>query len=156
EVPDTEERGRTRWLDPLAAGQLLHDVFRLFFETITARGEKPSVERHADLIEEIAEGQIRIWSERIPPRSELSFGERREELFFACRAFLRLEEEHCREVTPRFFEVPFGMPRAELRARIASREPVAIDAGGGRTFLLRGSIDRVGEGAGGGFPVWDY
>jgi ATP-dependent helicase/nuclease subunit B len=156
DAPETAERDRTRWLDPLAAGQLLHDVFRQFFETITAAGEKPSVARHGALIEEIAAGQIRVWTERIPPRSEISFGERREELLFACRAFLRLEEEHCREVTPRFFEVPFGMPRAELRARIASREPVAIDAGGGRTFLLRGSIDRVDEGADGEFQVWDY
>ncbi|HEY2798460.1 MAG TPA: PD-(D/E)XK nuclease family protein [Thermoanaerobaculia bacterium] len=156
EIPETTERDRLRWLDPLAAGQLLHDVFRLFFETITARGEKPGVERHTALIEEIADGQIRVWTERIPPRSELSFGQRREELLFACRAFLRLEEEHCREVTPRFFEVPFGMPRADLRASIASREPVAIDAGGGRSFLLRGKIDRVDEGADGAFEVWDY
>ncbi len=156
DVPESAERDRTRWLDPLAAGQLLHDVFRLFFETITAQGEKPAVDRHSALIEEIADGQIRVWSERIPPRSELSFGERREELIFACRAFLRLEEEHCREVTPRFFEVPFGMPRADLSAPIASREPVAIDAGGGLSFLLRGKIDRVDEGSDGAFQIWDY
>jgi len=156
DVPESAERDRTRWLDPLMAGALLHDVFRLFFEEITDRGEKPAVDRHGARIAEIAEAQIRVWSERIPPRSELSFGERREELLFACRAFLRLEEEHCREVTPRFFEVPFGMSRADLRSPIASREPVAIDAGGGRSFLLRGSIDRVDEGADGSFQVWDY
>src|SRR5262249_29143878 len=56
----------------------------------------------------------------------------------------------------RFFEVPFGLPRADLRGSIASREAVTIDAGGGRSFALRGSIDRVDEGADGAFQVWDY
>ncbi len=36
EAPETAERDRTRWLDPLMAGSLLHDAFRLFFERITA------------------------------------------------------------------------------------------------------------------------
>ncbi len=156
ELPESTERDRTRWLDPLMAGSLLHEVFRLFFERITALGEKPAVERHAGLIAEIAEAEIRAWREKIPPRSELSFGERREDLLFACHAFLRLEEEHCRTLSPRFFEVPFGLPRADQRAAIASREPVSIAAGAGARFLLRGSIDRVDEAPDGSFHVWDY
>ncbi len=156
ESPETAERDRTRWLDPLMAGSLLHDTFRLFFERITAKGEKPAVARHAALIEEVAEEQIRAWRERIPPRSEIAFSERRAEILFACRVFLQLEEEHCRDVTPRFFEVPFGLPRADLRGPIASREAVSIDAGGGRSFALRGSIDRVDERPDGAFEVWDY
>jgi RecB family exonuclease len=156
EAPETLERDRSRWLDPLMAGSLLHEVFRLFFERITAAGEKPDAARHAVLIEEIADGQIGVWREKVPPRSELSFGERREELLFACRVFLRLEEEHCRTLFPRFFEVPFGLPRADLRASIASREPVSISAGGGKHFFLRGSIDRVDEAEDGTFHVWDY
>jgi ATP-dependent helicase/nuclease subunit B len=33
---------------------------------------------------------------------------------------------------------------------------VPIDLGGGESFLLRGSIDRVDEAADGSFHVWDY
>ena len=156
EPVDVRERDRTRWLDPLAAGSLLHDVFRLFFERITARGEKPEAARHAALLEEIAEGEIRTWREKVPPRSELSFRERREDLLFTCRVFLRLEEEHCRELSPKFFEVPFGLPRADPRGPIASREPVSISAGGGKSFRLRGSIDRVDQAPDGSYHVWDY
>jgi len=156
EPPEQIERDATRWLDPMKAGSLLHEVFRLFFERITGDGEKPSVARHAPLVERLAEGQIRAWRETIPPASELAFEERRQEILFAARTFLRLEEEHCREVSPRFFEVPFGLPKAESRAPIASPDPVPISIGGGQTLLLRGSIDRVDEAPDGTFHVWDY
>src|SRR5262249_45530348 len=55
----------------------------------------------------------------------------------------------------RWFEVPFGMARADARAAIASREPVPIPVDGG-TLPLRGSIDRVDEAPDGSFHVWDY
>ena len=38
----------------MTAGSLLHEVFRLFFERITAAGERPDAARHAALLEEIA------------------------------------------------------------------------------------------------------
>ena len=59
-------------------------------------------------------------------------------------------------MTPRYFEIPFGLPRAEARAAIASREPVSIAIGAGQAFALRGSIDRVDEAPDGSFHVWDY
>ena len=96
------------------------------------------------------------WREKVPPPSELAFGQRRDDILVACRTFLALEEEHCREMTPRFFEIPFGLPRAEARASIASREPVSIATAAGETFALRGSIDRVDEAPDGSFHVWDY
>lgn len=156
EPPKSIERDATRWLDPMMAGSLLHEVFRLFFEKITEAGEKPDAARHAVLIEEIGEGQIRAWREKIPPASELAFEERRGEILFAGRAFLKLEEAHCRQVTPRFFEIPFGLPRAPVRGPVASREAVEIPVGGGRKLALRGSIDRVDEAPDGTFHVWDY
>ena len=155
EPPKELERDTTEWLDAMTAGSLLHEVFRLFFERIVGAGEKPEASRHAALLEEIADAQIAAWREKVPPASELAFGQRRDDILVACRTFLALEEEHCRGVTPRWFEVPFGLPRAEFRATIASREPVAIPLGEG-TFPLRGSIDRVDEAPDGTFHVWDY
>jgi ATP-dependent helicase/nuclease subunit B len=156
EPPRSIERDASRWLDPMMAGSLLHEVFRLFFEKITQAGEKPEAARHAGLIEELAEAQIRGWREKIPPASELAFEERRSEILFAGRAFLKLEETHCRAVTPRFFEVPFGLPRATVRGPVGSRDAVEIPVGGGKNLALRGSIDRVDEAPDGTFHVWDY
>ncbi len=156
EPPKELERDATEWLDPMTAGSLLHEVFRLFFERITAAGEKPEAARHAAALEEIAGAQIAVWREKVPPASELAFGQRRDDILVACRTFLALEEAHCRDVTPRWFEVSFGLARVEPRAAIASREPVPIPLAGGAAFSLRGSIDRVDEAADGSFHVWDY
>jgi ATP-dependent helicase/nuclease subunit B len=156
EPPKELERDATEWLDAMTAGSLLHEVFRLFFERITAAGEKPEAGRHGSILEEIAGAQIEVWREKVPPASELAFGQRRDDILVACRTFLALEEAHCRDVTPRWFEVSFGLARAEARASIASREPVPISLAGGAGFSLRGSIDRVDEAADGSFHVWDY
>ena len=45
EPPKELERDTTEWLDAMTAGSLLHEVFRLFFERITAAGEKPEAAR---------------------------------------------------------------------------------------------------------------
>ena len=156
EAPEEVERDATRWLDAMKAGSLLHEVFRLFFERITAAGQKPQSARHARVDRALAEAQIAAWREKIPPASELAFEERRDEILLTSRTFLALEEEHCREVTPRFFEVPFGLPRAASRSPVASPDPVPIAIGAGQSFLLRGSIDRVDEAPDGTFQVWDY
>jgi RecB family exonuclease len=156
EPPEEVERDTTRWLDPMRAGSLLHEVFRLFFERITAVGEAPNLERHRSLLESIAEERIRVWREKNPPASELAFGEGHREILFACHTFLKLEEAHCREFTPRFFEVPFGLARATSQAPVSSRDPVQISLGDGQSFLLRGSIDRIDEAPDGSFHVWDY
>ena len=156
EPPKELERDTTEWLDAMTAGSLLHEVFRLFFEKITSAGEKPEAARHAAILEEIAASQIEIWREKVPPASELAFGQRRDDILVACRTLLAIEEAHCREVTPRWFEVSFGLARIQPRGPIASREPVSIDIGGGAAFPLRGSIDRVDEAPDGSFHVWDY
>ncbi len=151
------ETDRTRWLAPMDEGSLLHDVFKEFLEGLTDAGEKPRA-AHRDRLLALADAKMEAWKERLPPRSDLALAQTRTNVHFACRTFLRLEEEHCRDVTPRYYEVPFGRPREMSRSRceIASAEPVALDAGGGRSFRLRGSIDRVDEAPDGTFHVWDY
>ena len=156
--PEDVESDPTRWLSALDEGSLLHEVFRDFFEKITAAGEKPERARHLDLILAIAESRIADWCERVPPRSPLAFNLQRENIRFACRTLLSGEEEHCRDTTPRFFEVPFGLPRQAGRTRsaVASPDPVSIEIAPGRSFRLRGSIDRVDEAPDGTFEIWDY
>ena len=45
EAPEDMESDPTRWLDPMSEGSLLHEVFRDFFEKITAAGGSASSSR---------------------------------------------------------------------------------------------------------------
>ena len=154
-APDDLERQSTRWLEPRDEGSLLHEVFRSFLEDLTRRGEKPETRRHGEALLTLAEERIAAWRERVPPSSEVAFQSQRETILHACRTFLAAETDHCRDVTPRWFEVGFGMG-AVTEGGIASADPVEIPLGGGRRVRLRGSIDRVDEAEDGGFHVWDY
>lgn len=157
EPPDDVERDSTRWLDPMGEGLLLHEVFKEFFERITEAGERPGLPAHLDRILGVAQERIAAWRERIAPASELAFAVQCERIRFACRTLLRRERERSGEAVPRYFEVPFGMPReaSSTRAQVASPDPVEIPAGPG-VLLLRGLIDRVDEAQDGSFHVWDY
>jgi ATP-dependent helicase/nuclease subunit B len=156
--PEDPERDPAVWLDPRSRGSLLHEVFKDFFEEITAAGQRPEVARHQARLEALAQERIARWRERVAPPSELAFALQRDDILFACRTLLAHEEEHCRDIVPRFFEVPFGMAREarQSRAGVASQDPVDIPAGRGARLQLRGSIDRVDEAADGTFHVWDY
>lgn len=156
EAPEKLERDPTIWLDPLQAGSLQHEVFRRFFAEISETPEKPSVVRHSRLLERIALEEIEVWREKVPPASEVAFAARRDEILATCRSFLQLEEEHCREVTPRWFEVAFGLPWAEPTTPPGSPDPVEIRLPHGKKFFLRGRIDRIDEAGTGAFEVWDY
>jgi ATP-dependent helicase/nuclease subunit B len=131
-------------------------VFRRFFAEITGTSEKPSVLRHQALLERVALDEIEVWRQKVPPASEVAFAARRDEILATCRSFLQLEEEHCREVTPRWFEVAFGLPWAGPTTPPGSPDPVEIRLPHGRKFFLRGRIDRIDEAAAGAFEVWDY
>ena len=154
--PDELDSDPRQWLDPMALGSLLHEVFHRFFTEISSREERPSVARHAKELEEIAERAVAEWRERIPPRSAAAFALCREAIDVACRTLLREEEQHCRAAMPRYFEVPFGMARAPLESSIASADPVAISLGPSARFHLRGRIDRIDEAPDGTFHVWAY
>src|SRR5437764_452982 len=77
-----------------------------------------------------------------------------DEVLFACRTFLSSEAGRTGEAEPVAFEVAFGIRDDEHPAEFP--DPVEIALGGGRSFRLRGSIDRVDRDAGGKFLVWDY
>jgi ATP-dependent helicase/nuclease subunit B len=153
--PDDLDRDSKRWLEPRDEGSLLHEVFRTFLEDLTRRGEKPETVRHAEALFALAEEHIAAWRERVPPSSEVAFQSQRETILHACRTFLAAETDHCRDVTPRWFEVGFGM-RHVADGGIASAEPVEISLGRGERVRLRGSIDRVDEAKDGVYHVWDY
>ena len=93
ESPTSRSAIRTRWLDPLALGKLAPRGLSPL--PPGARAERASGRpwpRDRPRIEAIADEEIREWRERVPPRSELAFRNGRDEILFACRTFLQLEE----------------------------------------------------------------
>jgi ATP-dependent helicase/nuclease subunit B len=153
--PPERERPSDRWLDPMEFGKLLHEVFYAFMVHLRSAGETPETSRHAALLRDIANRVAARWLERIPPPSEPAFLSQRDELLAACTIFLEAEERDGIGVTPRFFEVPFGLARGNPDEPLASPDPVEIRLGAS-TFLLQGQIDRIDETGPGAWAVWDY
>jgi ATP-dependent helicase/nuclease subunit B len=115
----------TVWLTPLERGTLLHEVFRRFYADPPGAVDRPQYERDWDRIEGIAEEEIAKSKAKTPPRSAAAFEALRDDVLVSCRIFLLREEEHCRDVTPRWFEVGFG-PSRESTEPPGGPEPVRI------------------------------
>ncbi len=156
EPPDDYGRDPTVWLDAMAFGILLHEIFHSFMAEITAREEKPNFTRHWERLRAIAEECITRWRHRMPPPNLAAFTTQRSHVFAACYTFLKDEEIHCQQGTPRYFEIPFGLPGLESAPPIGSPDPVSIDIGEGKDFMLRGRIDRVDHKGRDEYEVWDY
>ena len=146
--PDEKEEDATEWLDRRTVGSLIHVVFRRFLEDLVAKGRLPEFPRDLAVLDAIADEEILAMRKRVPPRSELAMSRTREDIRFACRTFLISEAARSAQAQPVAFEVAFGMKQGV--------EPVEIPLGAGRSFRLRGSIDRVDRAPDGTFHVWDY
>jgi ATP-dependent helicase/nuclease subunit B len=149
------EKDPSRWLEPLQRGELLHDVFCSFMEEVKARGELPSLSKHQGLLETLAMAEVDRWKEEVPPSSELAFNRELKDIRQSLQIFLKKEEEHCRKVEPRLFELSFGISW-DKRCGTMVEDPVEISLGGGRSFKLRGRIDRVDRCGEHEYEVWDY
>ncbi len=145
-----------RWLDNRQFGVLVHEVLQETMEEICANGETPSHAAHVGRMRAIGETALLQWRSEVPPATESAFARQRDELFAASDVFLRTEEQRCAEVEPKFFEAPFGMPKAQASS-IGMIEPLVIPLGAGTSVKLRGQIDRVDRDRHtGNWQVWDY
>jgi ATP-dependent helicase/nuclease subunit B len=153
--PEDARADPTVWLTPLERGTLLHEVFRRFYADPPGAVDRPLYARDWKRIETIAGEEIAKWREKTPPRSAAAFDALRDDVLVSCRIFLLRDEEHCRDVAPRWFEVGFG-PSRESTEPPGDPEAVRIPLGGGQSFLLSGRIDRVDEESPGAYQIWDY
>jgi len=154
--PEGWGRDTTVWLDPAEFGRLLHEIFHTFMTQITAHGEKPEFARHWARLTRVSDGTIKRWRTRIPPPNRAALAVQRQRILLACETFLKEEEIHCHEVTPCYFEVPFGLAGVAAVPSLGSADPVSIDLGVGGDFLLRGRVDRVDQRGAEEYEVWDY
>jgi len=149
------EKDPGRWLDPLQRGELLHDVFCRFMEKLKTNGELPELSKHLERLETIAMEEVERWKEEVPPSSELAFNREIKDIGRTLEIFLRDEEERCKRVAPSFFELSFGTSW-EKRCGTMVEQPVEIVLNKGRSFKLRGRIDRVDQSGEHEYEVWDY
>ena len=154
ESPDESEEKGSEWLDARGAGSLIHRIFRRFLERLTSEGRRPAYPDDLELLESLAEEDLVALRKTVPPRSELAYSLRREDVRFACRTFLISESARSADLEPFAFEVSFGVADDERPSD--HPEPVEISLGGGRSVRLRGAIDRIDRDRNGQFHVLDY
>ena len=153
--PEDAAADPTVWLSALQKGNLLHEVFRRFYADPAGVPLRTRFDRDWERMKEIALEELATWKTKIPPRSKAAFDALREDVLVACRTFVLREEAHCRDVTPKWFEVGFGRSR-ESTDPPGGPEPVQIPLGLGERFRLSGRIDRVDEESPDAYQVWDY
>jgi ATP-dependent helicase/nuclease subunit B len=149
------------WLDPLARGSLLHEVFERFFKNLVKRGVVPDAKRDEAPLLEILQSRIDHYLTEIPPPSEAVFRREVSQLRRTVRIFLREEELYCRETgnRPIFMEVSIGMKSDGAPTVLDTNEPVEIKLPVGGSLRVRGRIDRIDQVAGTQpnlFAIWDY
>jgi len=136
------ELDRSRWLDPVERGSLLHRILYEFLSEVTRRGERVSAAGHALLMDGIASAAIREWRQDVPPPSEGIFDKERLDILEALGIFLRVEGARDPAVRPVALEKEF--------------KDVVVEAGRGGWFKLRGFIDRIDRTGPGTYRIIDY
>lgn len=127
--PEEVAYDRTRWLDPLQRGSLIHEILCAFMTRVAGTGEDIQAARHTPLMVRIAEAMIADTRRAIPPPSDGIFESERRDILETLAIFLAAEEKRERKGRPLAFE------------KEIVDEPIAL--GPGRAFRLRGFIDRV-------------
>jgi ATP-dependent helicase/nuclease subunit B len=142
EPPRDLELDRSRWLDPLERGSLIHEILFKYMTEATKRGERISPVAQASLMDDIAARVILAWRDEVPPPSEGIFGKERRDILDALAIFLRVEDDRSGRVRPFAFEKEF--------------KAVAVDIGRSQSFRLRGVIDRIDRTGPGTYRIVDY
>jgi len=143
--PEEMEKEAFVWLDALARGSLLHEVFQKFIDAL--KGEKGTVDLQKEKawMEGILDGIVKQYKEDIVPPSEGVFQNEYLQLKRDIGVFLRINQELQTESVA--CEAVFGSEGKDL---------VAIPLGEGKSILLKGKIDRIEKAGPLEYHVWDY
>jgi len=142
EAPEEVEFDRSRWLDPLQRGSLIHEILCEFMTRIGEKGEEVAADRHAGLMDEVSGRALARMKEEIPPPSEAIYESEQQNIRDSLSIFMTVEENLEEKGEPIEFELEIVRQR--------------IDLGGDRSFLLRGFIDRVDRMSEDTYRILDY
>ncbi|MGE5381211.1 MAG: PD-(D/E)XK nuclease family protein [Methylocystaceae bacterium] len=141
------------WLDPLQMGSLLHEIYCRF-----GRRQAGSPRLPFSYLGDIALKVIGEWRALVPASNELAYITASDEIIKGLGVFYKLYHSADPASEPAFFEVPFGFGEGEARTAGAGiAAPIRIELPSGKTFNLRGRIDRIDRPlVGKGYQAWDY
>jgi ATP-dependent helicase/nuclease subunit B len=150
----------SRWLDPLARGSLLHELFEEFLRGLIDEGRVPSFDKDREALRALLRRKAAAARDAFPPPSEAACRREIDGLERTAETFLKAEELYQRETknTPVYLEASIGIGPDGKGTDIDDPEPVAVDLpGGGASIRTRGRVDRIDRiGSGGGWAIWDY
>jgi ATP-dependent helicase/nuclease subunit B len=146
-----------RWLDPLSAGSLLHELFEQYVREIIATGWPADFTRGRSLILGLLERKLAEYLALHPSPSPAAYARERELFVIAAETFVRDEERRALETgsEPAHIEASLGMPPAGHGSAIDRAEPIPVRLPDGRSIRARGRVDRIDR-AGDGWAIWDY
>ena len=150
-----------QWLDALARGLLLHELFEVFVRELVAEKRFPEMARDRDRLMELLDEQIARYADRYPPVNEMTFQQERADIELTALTFLREDELFCREnnCRPLYLEASLGMSPGEHGTPLDREEAIPVMLADGQTIHVRGRVDRIdqwGEEELKGYAVWDY
>ncbi len=144
------------WLDPLATGSLLHEVFREFMAGFISIGKKPSLTNDWETLLEILNKHLTHAEKIIPPLNESAYAKQKREFEIVARVFLTEEEKYADTGTPVYLEASLGQHAQDNPTELDTTEPIRITLPGGSSFRARGRIDRIDQTREGKIQIWDY
>lgn len=160
-LPDEVILDPGRWLDPLAFGSLLHELFEQFMRELLAAKNLPKFDRDQARLDELLSGKIAEYKDLHPPPSQSAFESQCRKLRMAAETFLREEEQFCQETgsQPVFLEASLGLPADGHGTPLDTADPVPVMLPNGNRIRTRARIDRIdqiGKGAVQTYAIWDY
>lgn len=161
EPPDVFDIDPTRWLDALARGRLLHELFEEFLRSLVNHQLQPTVQRDSEDLLKLLNQKIEKYRHEIPPPSESVFKRECLDLQRTAETFLREEERLCNEhnCVPVYLEASLGMRAEGHGSALDSSSPIPVLLPSGGKIRLRGRvdrIDRIGKAESQAYGIWDY
>ncbi|MFV1967417.1 MAG: PD-(D/E)XK nuclease family protein [Pirellulaceae bacterium] len=151
----------TRWLDPLTAGGMLHEVFEQFVGELIDKQEHSKYPDQFARLEAILQARVQVYRDFYPPLSEQVFSAQVSEFTRVIRTFLVEEAGYYSETgnRPAYLEASLGMSSDGEGSAIDTDQPIPMRLPDGETVHVRGRVDRIdeaGHGAVRSYVIWDY
>ena len=147
-----------RWLDPLATGSLLHELFEQYVREILRTGWPADSARGKRLILQMLERKMTEYLVLHHSPSSAAFAGERELLMRAAETLVSEEEAHALATgsEPAYIEASLGMPPGDHGTALDHPEPLPVALPGGGTIRTRGRVDRIDRARDAGWEIWDY
>ncbi|MBZ0258321.1 PD-(D/E)XK nuclease family protein [bacterium] len=152
EEPVSNEIDNERWLDALAFGSLVHELFEGFIaKRIKQNITGPILESKQEMMK-LAGQKIQQYRELYPPKSVHLFERQREQIVYCAECFLQSEAELQTEYSPQFVEARIGY-------QSETDDALSYPLEDGSEIKVRGVIDRIdliGDSTAAKYAIWDY